>query len=93
LRYLYPLLCLCLILGSHADCALSGPFSSQREKGKENQQDVIFLKKIHFFFILISEFQKKQIFLDNGGHFDFDTGRQKYLRQDFFKVCICGERG
>jgi len=44
-------------VGSHADCALSGPFSQQREKGKENQQDAIFLKKIHFFFILISEFQ------------------------------------
>ena len=50
LRYLYPLLCLCLIVGSHADCALSGPFSEQRKKGKENQQDAIFLNKFTFFF-------------------------------------------
>jgi len=44
---------------SHAPCVLSGAFSEQGKKGKENQQDAIFLKKIHFFFILISEFQMR----------------------------------
>jgi hypothetical protein len=46
-------------VGSHAPCALSGPFWGQGEEGKENQQDAIFLKKVAFFSILISEFQYK----------------------------------
>jgi hypothetical protein len=37
-------------VGSHAPCALSGPFWEQGEKGKENQQDAIFLKKNSLFF-------------------------------------------
>jgi hypothetical protein len=37
-------------VGSHAHCALSSPFSEQCEKAKENRQDAILLKKIHFFF-------------------------------------------
>ncbi len=65
MRCISPLLCLCLIVGSHAACALSGPFSWQCEKGKENHRDTIFLKKNYFFSILISEFQ------DNINDLDF----------------------
>jgi len=47
-----------------ASCAFSGPFWSQFEKATGNQVDAIFLKKIHFFLILISEFQFPRIFVD-----------------------------
>jgi hypothetical protein len=45
-------------VGSHAACALSGPFSWQCEKGKENRWDTIFFEKNQLFLILISEFQE-----------------------------------
>jgi len=56
---IYPLLCLCLIMDYRAPCAFSGPFWSQFEKAMGNHGDEIFLKKIHFFLILISEFQRR----------------------------------
>jgi len=37
LSCVYPLRGLCLIVEPRADYGLSGPFSSQHEKGKENQ--------------------------------------------------------
>jgi len=53
----YPPLCLHLFVNSRAACGLSDPFSSECEKGTKNQEHATFLKKIHFFLILISEFQ------------------------------------
>jgi hypothetical protein len=60
----WPSACRYLIVESHASCVLSGAFWEQRKKEKENQQDAVFLKKVAFFSILISEFQFLVVLVD-----------------------------